>query len=96
MGYTHTFLQFQHSYSIFNTEATLLTDSFVCKNILFGVNLKGTWELSSMCGLMTPPLPKKITTLWWEAWDENTGDSHRVNGQGLVKIPGKITDFQGY
>lgn len=27
----------------------------------------------------TPP-SKKRTTLWWEAWDENTGDSHRVNG----------------
>ena len=58
MGYTYTFLQFYNFYSIFNADATLLTDFFACKNILFVVNLKGIWELSSTHRVMLLP-PKK-------------------------------------
>lgn len=37
IGYTHTFLQFYHSYSTFNTETTLLTDFLYIKIYLFWV-----------------------------------------------------------
>lgn len=75
MGYTHTFLQFYHSYSIFNTEATL-TD-FVCKNIFIQGKLE--WDMGIEF-YMHANAPQKRTTLHWEAWDENRGDSYRVKG----------------